>query len=162
MPTAADIVADFPEFGPNAQGVSIFATSAINYWITVAGYTLSNSARWGDLFYLGAELFVCHNLVVEAWAAQGSPASQQLIPGLAKGAIAAKSAGDVSISYNNAVVMDPAAQHWNLSVFGLRFWKLIQMVGMGPIQVGPQGCAEPNSGPAWEGPWAFNLPNPNL
>lgn len=161
-PTAAEFLADFPEFAPTAQGTSIFATSSIAYWLQVAVYTISNSTRWGNLYYTAIELFVAHNIALEAWAAQGAPQNQQLIPGIAKGPIAGKSAGDVSITYNNAAVMDPAAQHWNFTVYGIRLWKLIQMVGMGPIQVGPQGCAGPNSGPAWEGPWCFNVPNPEL
>lgn len=161
-PIAAEFLADFPEFGPaQVGGPSIFTPSAIDYWLIVAGYTISNSTRWGNLYYVAFELFVAHNLALEAWASQGTPQNQQLVPGIAKGPIAGKSAGDVSITYNNAAVMDPAAQHWNFTVYGIRMWKLIRLIGMGPLQVGPVGCAPSPSGPAWAGPWCFNFPNPS-
>lgn len=159
-PTATEFLADFPEFAPTAQEQSIFTTSAVAYWLQIAVYTL-NASRWGNLYYLAVELFVAHYLAVETWAAQGAPANQQLIPGIAKGAIAAKSAGDVSISYDRATVAEAGGMQWNLTTYGMRLFHMIRLVGMGPLQVGPQGCAGPNNGPAWPGPWVYNFPNPS-
>lgn len=157
-PTPAEFLADFPEFAPGAPGVGVFPPSAINYWLQVAILTL-NVGRWQSLYYLGVELFMAHNLALEAWSAQGAPGNQQVIPGISKGAVAGKSAGDVSISYNNAAVMDMRAAQFNNTTYGARLWNLIQMIGMGPLQVGPQGCAQNG---AWSGPWVFQIPNPEL
>ena len=161
-PTKDEFLEDFPEFGPATPGgPSIFAPSAINYWLQFAQYAVSNTTRWGSWYYTIIELIAAHYLSLEAWAAQGSPANQQLIPGLAKGAIASKSAGDVSIVYDRASVAEPGGMQWNYTTYGGRAYHLFQLVGMGPLQVGPQGCAGPNNGPGWPGPWTYNFPNPS-
>ena len=117
-----------------------------------------NAARWGRQLDMAAELFAAHNVILEVLAQRDMDVGG--VPGVATGMVAGKSSADVSIAYNNAAVIDPAAQHWNFTIYGIRLWKLIQMFGSGPVYVGA-GCAPPFSGPAWPGLWTFNFPNPS-
>jgi hypothetical protein len=158
-PTAAQFLADFPRFDTSAvtdPSAVQFSPDAIAYWLQMASIQL-NQQYLSTLYYLATELFVAHNLSLEAYAEQGG---DQTIPGIAKGMIAASGSGDVSVSYNNAAVMELDAGHWNYTIYGQRFIKLIRMTCVGPLQVTGGGCPGPNNGPAWPGPWVYDIPNP--
>lgn len=136
---------DFPEFDttavtdPTAVQVS---DSQITYWLNIAslmltGDTAANnvgSARWGNMLANGMELFAAHNLVLEVRAKQTQATGG--IPGASAGMVSAMNAGDVSISYDTGSAMEKDAGHWNLSEYGQRFWRLADMIGSGPLQVG--------------------------
>ena len=158
-PTTAQFLLDFPEFNsltnPDPNAVQ-YPQSALNYWLTLATQLLVQ-VRWGNLYYTAVELFMAHNLALEAWAAQGGA---QTIPGIAKGPISASAAGNVSVAYNNAASLELDAGHWAYTTYGGRLLRLIRIVGMGPIQVMAPGCAPPFNGPGWAGPPVFNFPNP--
>jgi len=167
--TPSQFLTDFPEFDTSGdtdpQAVQ-FDPAQIQFWINRALRTL-NPCRWddsddgprpSDLDY-GVELFTAHNLVLGAIDARDGQVGG--IPGVAKGAIAATSAGDVAVSYDTANTMEFDAGHWNLTTYGKRFIRLARMMGAGPLQVGPDSCTGPNSGPAWSGPPFYNWPNPS-
>jgi hypothetical protein len=160
-PTTAEFITDFPEFDTTTQqdpnGIE-FGPSALNYWLQVAIITL-NQSIWGNLYYTACELFMAHNLALEAWASQGGA---QTVPGIAKGPIAASGAGDVNVAYDNAASLELDAGHWNYTMYGQRLIRMIRLVGVGPLYVGGGCCGPPYSGPAWPGPWCFNIPNPEL
>lgn len=147
--TSAQFRADFPEFSSTA----VFPDSGVNYWLNIATLML-NASRWGNLLDLGTELFIAHNIVLEAQAQQTSTVGG--LPGLNRGAISAESVDKVSLSYDTNATLELEAGHWNLTVFGTRFIHLSRMMGAGPIQVGA-GCglgvagAVSGSG-AWPGP----------
>ena len=158
-PTASQFLEDYPAFDTSETTDSNavqYSTSQINYWVNLASLML-NQPRFGNLFYVACELFAAHNLALEAWAEQGG---DQTIPGISKGAIAASASGDVSVSYNNATTFELDAGHWNYTVFGQRLIRMIRLVSAGPLQVTGGGCPGPFNGPAWQGVWSFNFPNP--
>lgn len=163
-PTLAQFIQDFPEFNAaiNPGNALPFSNPAIQYWLNFATIVL-NQGLWGKMYYFAVEMFAAHNLALEAWATQGGP---QNVPGIAKGMIAGKSAGDVSVTYNNAGVLATDAEHWNFTVWGIRLIRYIRMIGAGPRQVGV-GCAPPGwfqftpSCGAYSGPPVFNIPNPS-
>jgi hypothetical protein len=158
-PTSVQFLLDFPDFDTSAQtdpDAVEFSPEAINYWLNFAVQTL-NQPRWGNWYYTACELFTAHNLSLEAWTVQGG---DQTVPGIAKGMIAASASGDVSVTYNNAAVLEMDAGHWNFTTYGIRLKRMINMIGMGPMQVMAPGCAPPFNGPAWAGPPFFNFPNP--
>lgn len=158
-PTLAQFLADYPKFDTsNVTDPSAvqFGTDAINYWLNFAAMTI-NASRLGKLYYLAVELFVAHNLALEAWAEQGG---SQTIPGIAKGPIVSSASGDVSVSYDTRDALELDAGHWNNTVYGTRFIRLIRLTCAGPIQVTGGGCSGPYSGPAWNGVWVYNVPNP--
>ena len=157
-PTVEQFLADFPRFdtsGATGEGAVQFGPDAINYWLNFAVLSV-NHARFGTWYYTAVELFMAHNLALEARAEQGG---DQTIPGLIVGAIASTASGDVSVSYNSMANFELGAGHWNLTIYGLRFIRMCRMVAAGPIQI-TGGCGW--GGGAWSGPPFFNFPNPNL
>jgi|SRR5580692_8631523 hypothetical protein len=159
-PTVEQFLADFPKFDtsevtdPAALQIS---PNSIAYWLQIAT-TMLNQNRLGNMYYTACELFVAHNVALEAWAEQGG---DQTVPGISKGAIAANSDGQISLTYNNAAVLEGTADHWQYTSYGQRMRKLIQLFGAGPLIVGVPGRAPYGSGGAWNGIWCFNIPSPN-
>jgi len=144
---------DFSEF----SNTVLYPDSAINYWFNIANVKLNatvSGSRWGRLLIVGMELFVAHNLVLEAIAQRGASAAG--IPGIAKGAIASSSAGDVSVNYDTQATMEEKAGHWNYTIYGQRFIREARMTGAGPVQIGT-GTSDGNTSLSdgnggWSGP----------
>lgn len=130
--TADEFISDFPEFTDKSK----YPESALIYWLSVATILL-NTCRWGNLVVVGAELFAAHHLVLEAQA--NDTVKRGGWPGISKGAVTAESAGQVNVTYDAAVALEEGGGHWNLTVYGTRFYRLARMAGAGPIQVGPCG-----------------------
>src|ERR1700756_2291582 len=139
--TPSQLRADFPAFASTAK----YPDGMVNVWANAAGLPF-DPGRWGDLITIGQELFIAHNLVLDGMATQ--EASRGGLVGFAKGAVSAEGGDKVSVSYDVAGAMDPKAGHWNSTYFGQRLWRLIQMAGVGPFQVGPDPC-----GGLYGGPW---------
>lgn len=142
--TVQQFRADFPEF----SSTTTFANSQVQFWLDIA-YSMLNASRWGRQIDLGAELFTAHHITVEAKAQAEALAGS--IPGQQTGPISSKSVDKVSISYDTGAGIEPGAGHWNLSVYGTRFVRLLSMFGAGPVQIGV-GSVPPLSGGAWPGP----------
>lgn len=143
----------FPEFGD----VNVYLPSAIDFWRLVAvGDTsvtpplngLLNERRLGSQYDLLTQLFIAHNLVLEQQA-QNS-AAVGAVPGLSTGPMSAKSVDKVSASYDTTSGLNPKDTHWNLTIYGTRFIRLVKLFGMGGMQIGV-GCA-PYPTQAWVGP----------
>ena len=76
------------------------------------------------------------------------------IPGASKGAVASKSVGGQSISYDVASTMEMDAGHWGLTVYGNRFINIARMMGAGPlVSFAPCGFGGAfGASGAWAGP----------
>lgn len=132
--TPTEFRSDFPEF----EDATIYLTSTINYWLSVASFLL-NAERFieNNTLILATECFVAHQMVLEAQASAAAKLGGW--PGISKGAISAEGAGDVNLSYEVPMTLEEDAGNYNLTTYGTRFWQLANMAGMGPIQVGPGG-----------------------
>jgi len=135
---------DYPEF----SGTEKFPNSAVTFWLGIA-YQMLNADRWGNQLDIGAELFVAHNLAIEARAQL--EASKGGIPGSQVGPINSKSVDKVSIGYDTSAGLELNAGHWNLTVYGTRFIRICRMMGAGPLFIGV-GAVPVGSGLAWPGP----------
>jgi len=142
--TAASFRAHYPEFVDSV----VYTDAQITYYLTLAGLML-NAPRWLSLLDLGTELFIAHNIVLEAKAQKTATAGG--IPGEMTGITSSKSVDKVSVSYDTSSGLVPGAGHWNLTIYGARFIKLMRMFGAGPLHVGG-GVAPDNTGMAWPGP----------
>jgi hypothetical protein len=135
--------ADYPEFGSGGT----YQTSQIEFWFRLA-YSLLNANRWGAQLDFGAELFVAHNIALEAGAI--AAAAGGAAPGTQVGPVSSKSVDKVSVSYDTGNGIELGAGHWNTTTYGTRFIRLVRMFGAGPVQIGighgPAGSA------AWPGP----------
>lgn len=130
--TAAEFVvefrSDFPEFVDSTK----YLDSQIEFWYSVAVDRL-NQTRWGDLLMQGYELFVAHNMALSRQAAVRVAAGG--IPGMAAGIMSSQSAGGVSESLNSTSHTMQNAGQWNLTTYGIQFYQLSQIVGMGGVQI---------------------------
>ena len=135
--------ADFPEFA----STSLYPSSGVQFWLNFA-YKMIDSARFKDVTDMAAELFAAHHISLEARALLESKGGG--IPGVA-GVISAKSVDKVSINYDTGAGTEPNAGHWNITIYGLRFIRMVNMFGAGPVQLGG-GCAPPYTGNAYPGP----------
>ena len=127
--TAASLRAALPEL----VDATVYPDATIGFYIGLSA-KLMDEGRWGDLFDYGQTLFVAHRLVlsgrrVEAAAFGGAP-------GEASGPISSKSIDKVSVSYDTSTASEENAGFYNLTSYGQEFFRLVRMIGAGPIQVG--------------------------
>jgi len=145
----------------------LFPDSGIAYWLQIAGLLL-NQQRYGlpaaavtpptarnpnTMNDIATELFIAHNLALEARARQ--EAANGGVPGAMTGPVTAKAVDKVSVSYDTGAGIEHEAGHWNLTIYGVRFIELAKLFGMGPITVA--GCGGP-LGSAWGGPYPWPSP----
>lgn len=115
-----------------------FPKSLIRFYLELAALMLPQ-ARWGQLYDYGSQLFAAHHLALEDKA--NRDAQLGLTPGVSFGVVSSKSAGPVSLSLDVTTGAEQGAGFWNLTSYGLRFYRLVRMVGMGGIQLGVPGQA---------------------
>ena len=153
---ASSFVADLPEFADATK----YPPASITYWLNAASQ-LMNQNRWGapavagqpnSLYDLGQEMYVAHQLTLEARAQ--AVAANGGVPGESAGMVSAKSVDGVSKSYDTASAAEQNAGYFNLTVYGQRFWRLAEQVGMGGLQLGI-GQAPPFATGAWAGPYPY-------
>lgn len=134
----------FPVFSDPVK----FPTPEVQFWFELGGILLDVN-RWGDLFDYGLQLFMAHNLATEYAATTGAAGGTL---GGVVGAVTSASVDKVSYSRDPQAAMDPANGHWNLTIWGLKYIRLVKMVGAGPIQVGV-GVGDTNwpQFPGWPG-----------
>lgn len=119
---------DFPEFAdPNR-----YTLGMVTLWSTL-GERLVKDTRLGDMRPMAVQLFTAHNIALaysnaKAGAAGGSP-------GMTSGRVTSKSVGDVSVTYDASAGIITGAGHWNLTTYGVQFLQLVELVGMGALQL---------------------------
>jgi hypothetical protein len=130
MITSSQFRLDYPEF----KSTGTFPDATVNYWLNFA-YLMLNTNAWGSMLDFGVELFVAHNLIIEAinlkMVAIGG------LPGINRGAINSESPGQVSISYDTANASIQKAGHWNITTYGTRYWGLAKAFACRPLSTGP-------------------------
>ena len=142
--TVASIRIQFPEFA----SLTAYPDPLVAGWLSVA-VKFVNADRWGDTLDFGVGLWVAHHLVIATKNQQAVDFGGQ--PGQSAGAMTSKSAGGVSAGYDFASVKEEGAGFWNETSYGRQFYRLSQMMGAGPIQLGTDGGYAATSY-AWPGP----------
>lgn len=148
---------DFPEFAD----IKAYLSSSIGFWLKIANGDLAvtpplngllNQSRWKSQYNLATELFVAHNLAIEKLNSNAGKAGG--VPGLATGPVTSKSVDKVSVSYDTSIASIPDGGHFNLTTYGTRLLWLINIFGMGPIQIGANCAFESFFTPsAYAGPY---------
>jgi hypothetical protein len=142
--TVANFRSSFPEFADAIK----YPDSLIQFWLDVA-VKLTNADRWGDLTYMGSFLFSAHNLVLERQAM--NTAAVGGVPGQSSGLLSSKSVDKVAAGYDTVTGAEKDAGHWNLTIYGKRYYRLAMMFGSGPVQVGLPGPGDFLNQGAWPG-----------
>lgn len=125
--TRTDLVAAFPEF----TSPESFPDGQVDFWIQQAGLQL-NANRLGTKLDYATMLFVAHNLVLSASAAQTAGAGGALTSG---GILTSKSVGSVSAGYDFGSVSVSGAENYNSTTYGQRLWRLLRATSTGPFYV---------------------------
>jgi hypothetical protein len=114
----------FPEFANE----TIYPDGSLEFWASV-GDLLLNSDRWLDLRDAGLELFVAHNICLQAKDMAAVAAGG--VPGESNSMISSQSVGPVSVSLDTAAGIEEKGGNYNLTSYGTRFLRLARLVGMG-------------------------------
>lgn len=144
--TQATFISHFPEFSDQDK----YPSGVFDFYLTLAD-TLFNKDRLSTLLVPVTELFIAHNMLLEARAMAESGTGG--LPGQQIGPVTSKSVGGVSVSYDVRAGLEINAGHWALTRYGNQCLRYIRLCGMGPLQVnGPfTGTG------AWPGPYTSNL-----
>lgn len=126
--TVASFRQDYPEFASPIK----YTDRDIQRYL-VLGVNRCDPARWGDIADLGVSLFTAHFLVLAARDKARSDAGG--IPGQVVGPQGSKSVGGVSASYDTASVTEQGAGFWNMTTYGIEFYRWSNMAGMGPLTI---------------------------
>lgn len=121
--TAASFRVNFPEFVDTSK----YPDSMVNFWLAFMAKLLVPD-RWADIIDEGLQLSLAHQLTIAYRNTLGAPGGV-LAPQ------SAKAVDKVSASYDTKAVTLENAGHWNGSSYGLQFYQLLRMVGMGVIQL---------------------------
>jgi hypothetical protein len=121
------------------------------------GATFDLGYQYGSpsTYDFGQELHAAHNLVLERRAQD--EAAKGNVPGWSKGAINNVSVDKASVGYDPASTIEPEAGHWNLTIYGQRFIRLLRQMGSGGLQIGVG--FECFGATVFSGPPVFNIPN---
>jgi hypothetical protein len=132
---------------PGYANTATFPDPMVQVWIDLSAQFVSLD-RWGtELVDYGRSLWAAHHLTI-----QGADAATTALGGAAGGGggvLSSKSGGGLSASYDVGSVMEQGAGFWNQTVHGREFYRLSQMMGAGPLQIG-----DPTTGPVQVGGWA--------
>lgn len=148
--TAASFRGHFPEFTSTTD----YPDTQVQFYLDIAPNLIS-SDRWGKSFDMGVELFVAHNITLDAREVR---AARSGIPGTLTGPVNNRSVDKASVGYDTGSVVDTRGGPWNLTVYGARYYRFAMMFGIGPLQV---GTGNGYGFSAYTGPWVYNFPNPS-
>ena len=142
-------VDSFREHFPAFVDEDRYSDDMIQYWLSLAEKLVNNGVRWGSLRDNGIELFIAHNVSLERRAMD--QAEQGQVPGGSPGIVNSKSVDKVSVGYDTQGGAELDAGHWNLTIWGTRYIRLVRIIGAGPVQVGADTAVSVSS--AWPGPY---------
>ena len=120
----AEFRLEFPEF----TDVTKYPDTVILFWAHF-GDRIMNIQRWGDFREDGLKLFVAHNITL--WRQGYAIAAVGGIAGLGVGLASSESAGPLSYSMDYGSFLTAGAGEYNLTRYGLMYWRLVNIVGMG-------------------------------
>lgn len=127
--TAASFRGIYPAFA----STTTYPDAQVTYWISYADRLLYDTVRWSDMRDDGIMMVVAHQLVLAARDAAAAAAGGA--PGSAAGAVSSKSVGGVSVSYDTSAAVLESGGYWNLTSYGIQFWQLARIVGIGGFQL---------------------------
>ncbi|WHS97794.1 MAG: hypothetical protein LZT29_00671 [Pantoea stewartii] len=128
LPTVEQFRTDFPQFNNS----TLYPDTQVQFRLNLADIQLDQN-RLGRLFPYLVELFVAHYLTQQA--GDNRSAALGRAGGSSSGIVSSKSVDKVSVSYDNASTLNPAAGFWNNTRYGAEFYQTICMFGAGGRQL---------------------------
>ena len=133
----------YPEFAD----ITKYPDAMIQAYLDL-GAQFVNVERWDTLADYGVHLWTAHHLAIAR--INSTTAAVGGVPGGAGGILSSKSGGGMSAGYDFSHVAEEGAGYWNGTSYGREFYRLSQMMGIGPVQVGTDGGQIPTS-TGWPG-----------
>jgi len=125
MITPADIRARYPEF----SNVTTFPDARIQVFIDDAELELAPD-EWGNSYNRGMSALTAHFLSLATMSSKGGGVSGSLGP------IAARSIGDVSVSFGGMGGGLTQMENYFLTTpYGQDYWRMVQLYGVGMLAV---------------------------
>lgn len=109
-----------------------YGDDIVNYYLYLAQFNV-NKDRWGEMYNQGMMWWAAHFITLDA--ADAAAAARGAAAGAASGLLTSKSVGSVSMGYDMATASEPDAGHWNLTIYGKRYFAMLKMAGMGGLQI---------------------------
>lgn len=128
LPTNEQFRTDFPEFNDKTR----YPDAAVNFYLGHAD-TILNQDVLGDQFVYLAELFTAHYTELRGRALAAAAAGGVNSGG--SGVASSKSVDKVSVSYDNAGIINADAGFWNKTGYGQEFFWWWSMFGAGGRQL---------------------------
>jgi hypothetical protein len=119
--TPAEFRAIFPEFSDSGK----FPDARVQFYLDLAEDAI-NPDVWVNSYTHGVALYTAHYLAQSVAAATSAS-------GLAGGAVASKSIGDVSVSYEGNA--ESGAAFWQSTTYGKQYWQIQKRFGRAAIQL---------------------------
>lgn len=136
--TSTDFLADYPQFGKVVDGVPVIPSVIVEAYVKMAHASIQQ-ARYHDAWRIAMGFFIAHwlTLYLQTAAKADDPVGKIVSSGLAKGVQTAKSAGDLSVSYDfGSVAQDMAGWGtYKLTAFGMQFVTLAKVYSAGGMVV---------------------------
>ena len=146
--TPASFRVAYPEF----VDISQYPDVQLTLWISRLPLMM-NVGRWDSLADIGGELLIAH--IITSQARDVKTAAVGGAPGQTSGPIASKGVGPASVSFDVGAATLPGAGDFNTTKYGVRYYGLLNQIGMGGLQMGGwAGTTTPgiwDAGPIW--PW---------
>jgi len=124
----AFVVADFRLHFPEFANVVTYPNDLVNFWATLAELEIS-ATRFGLARPYAVELLTAHYLATARLNTIGSN------PGTGGGAVASKSVGDVSISYDNKFLDSVTGMAYSGTRYGVMLSAMMRRYGAGAVQL---------------------------
>lgn len=118
----------FPEF----TDTSTYPDALLNSWGAVA-VSLVNCRLWRSQTQLGIDLYVAHELTLEAQSIAAAKIGGT--PGGQSGVVNSKAVGSVNVAYDTQSTAEKDAGWWNLTAYGKQFIRLARIFGAGAVQL---------------------------
>ena len=118
---------DFPEFADTTK----YPDLMIEFWSGVGG-TLLNAVRWATTRDYGLKLFTAHQCSMARMNMDN--AAIGAVPGQGNGVVSSNSVGGVSVSFDTNLSGIRDAGQYNATSYGVQFYQLSQLIGMGGFQ----------------------------
>jgi hypothetical protein len=125
-------IAAFRTSLPEFSDPTAYPNSMITFWSGL-GEKLIDADRAGAVFTECLYLFTAHNIALASRQVKTAATGGALAG--AGGAVSSKAVGSASVSYDTAGAMEPDAGHWNQTIYGRQYVRLIRLVGMGCVQL---------------------------
>lgn len=146
--TFADFYTVYPAFAPRTVPAVPPATEPTTTYLvdpSIAdmhielAHSVIKESRWKGQWKHAMGLFVAHFLTIylQSVTDAGSNAAQVVAAGQARGLVASKSVGEVSVNYDLSTIAQGLGSWagWNLTSFGVQYATLAKIVGKGGMYV---------------------------